>query len=722
MKRWTKKVGAALMLLAGLAGCKQQLYMTVGDHQAVTATGLPKDLANDPNVVATPTGDFHPKPTTVDFPDRPPRYMTLAECIAIAMESGTRGSTAVNLGIPNVGGGRSASVYLDDLTSFTGNGIAGDDAIRAFALDPAITATNIEGALSKFDARLLSTMTWQKNDTASANVFNNLQNGDSANFNSGIYKPLPTGGLAGITFTTNYSKLSNPPSGFSVVNPSYQPALQFNFEQPLLRDYGIEINQLLPSHPGTTQIGGLTSSGGRSEGILITRIRADEQRTDFERTVNIQLFNVENVYWALYASYFELYAAEQGLRQAYVTWQLTQSELEAGKKTAHEVAQVRAQFASFRGQRVAALQTVLNNERQMRGILGLPVEDGKRIVPADAPTLAPYSPDYNSALTEALASRPELILARQEVRVQQLNVRLQENGARPDLRVFANYNINSIGTQLDGSEPNNALAKLSDNKFNTWAIGLRLTAPFGFRDAHASIRAAELNLARSMVVLKNQERKADLFLTGVYQQIFNYYRQIEAARERRIAVADQLRGLYARIQAGRDPLITILQAQTDFATALQQEYDAIANYNIAIAGFQYAKGTIMAYNNVVIADGPLPHCTLTRAREHERQRSEGIVARERATIPTGDGPHPLPTLLEHQPPTPELPPESKAPERMPLMDPRPTGPAAADPGQVILEKPTAAAPGVLPPATLGPTGRPLPHLPSPVIRTPAFPQ
>ena len=678
MMRWKKKIASAVMMLGGIGGCKQPLYMTADDHRAVTAAGLPRNIETDPNVASLPNVEGHLAPRDIDDPDRPPRYMTLSEAFAIALESGNRGSQNVSNALTTTGtgagpvfGGRSSLLIADDLVNAQGGRFSSfnDDAIRAFALDPAISGADIEGALAKFDARWLSTMQWNKVDTASISALSNFSNGDTAAFSSGLYKPLPTGGLAGITFNTNYTKLSNPPTGFQVINPAYQPSLNFTFEQPLLQSYGIEMNQLLPTHPGSTQIAGFTATGGRSEGILVTRIRYEQQRAEFERDINVMLFNVENAYWALYANYFSLYANEQGLRQAYMTWQLKKSELEAGKTTAHELAQVRAQFANFRRQRIDSLQTVLESERQLRGLLGMKVEDNLRIVPADAPTLAPYKPDWTSSLSEALASRPELLMAREEVKVNQFNVMVQRNFTRPDLRAFASYNINSIGTQLDGSSSSNALAGLSDNKFNNWTLGLRLNVPIGTRDAHASTRVAELNLARSFIVLKNQELKAERFLAAVYQAITHYHRVIEATQERRRALAEQLRGLYARIQAGKDPLITILTAQSDFATALSDEYTAIANYNIAIAGLQYAKGTLKDYDNVRIADGPLPNCALVRATDHLRQRTEGLVARERAVPPMGDGPHPLPQLLENAPKTPDLPPDLVEPIGAPKASP-----------------------------------------------------
>jgi len=58
----------------------------------------------------------------------------------------------------------------------------------------------------------------------------------------------PTGGLANITFSTDYSKFASTQNG--LVNPNYTPRLSFGFDQPLLRFFGVEVNQLLDSHPG----------------------------------------------------------------------------------------------------------------------------------------------------------------------------------------------------------------------------------------------------------------------------------------------------------------------------------------------------------------------------------------------------------------------------------------------------------------------------------------
>src|SRR5262249_25779740 len=156
--------------------------------------------------------------------------------------------------------------------------------------DPAIAGADIDASLSKFDVRWDTSMTWSVTDQPTGNnVLQSFQNGDHATFQSSLLKPLPTGGVAGITFKTDYTNLTAPPAG--IVNPAYRPNLQFQFEQPLLQGYGIEINQLRSTHPGSV----LTPfpTGGRVEGILITRIRFDQQRAEFEYFVDTMVANVE---------------------------------------------------------------------------------------------------------------------------------------------------------------------------------------------------------------------------------------------------------------------------------------------------------------------------------------------------------------------------------------------------------------------------------------------
>ena len=202
------------------------------------------------------------------------------------------------------------------------------------------------------------------------------------------------------------------------------------------------------------------------------------------------------------------------------------------------------------------MNDLLEAERQLRGILALPVEDGTRIVPVDEPTLAPYHPDWASSVNEALALRPELVLARNEVKVAQMNLISQKNLLMPDLRFVSQYGYTGIGSRLDGplfngnGTPGNAFHSLGEGSFINWTLGLQSTIPLGFRDANAAVRAARLNLAANYQILKEQERKTMQYLTYAYRGLYYGYEQIKIQRAQREAAAVQLDARFKLYVAG----------------------------------------------------------------------------------------------------------------------------------------------------------------------------
>jgi outer membrane protein TolC len=631
--RW-KAVGCGLVLaLAVLAGCKEQCFLTECDWNHYQDVGLPARVESDPSASVVPCPSNVAAPATTRFPSRPMKPMTLNEAIALALEQGTVGSPALN-GTTN-----------DSLATFANRTVSpAESPIRVLALEPAIVGSDIESSLSKFDARWTSSMTWHRfNQPVGGNILTSFQNGDQDTFTTSLLKPLPTGGVTGITFTDAYTFLSAPPPG--ITNPAHRPTVQFQFEQPLLQGFGVDINQLRAQHPGSI----LTpfNNTSRVEGIIITRLRFDEQRAEFERQVSNMLVNVETAYWNLYGAYFNLYSQEQGMRMALAVWQASEAQFRAGTMSADRVEQARGQYELFRGQRLTGLQGVLDAEHQLRGLLSLPIEDGTRLVPVDVPTTAPYLPDWHTSLNEALTLRPELVLARQDLKFRQLDLINQKNLLMPDLRFVSTYDLNGLGTRLDGAQiptvdngfTGNALRSMADNEFHDWQLELRLDIPIGFRDAHAGVRAARLRLLQSYLTLRDQEQRAIRLLGQQYQQMISSYDNISPQRAQRLAFAAQANALLQNLSAGtpeagqgRIELTAILDAIRFYSEAVRTEYTAVVEYNNALARFEFAKGTILQHNNVVISEGLLPHCAQVRAVEHERQRALGLLARERANV------------------------------------------------------------------------------------------
>ena len=632
--------GLVAFALAGLVGCKQQLFLDPGDMQQARMAGLPIHLETNPHDAITPptVQTIGKQPATVLDPSRPARPVTLKECMAIALEQG------------NVGNQSTQQFGFKNEVVATQNGANGPDAIRAFALDPASAAASIERALSRFDARWVTQMIWQKVDQPVAAQFLSFQQQrDGASFSSRLDKPLPSGGLAGITFNVDYSKYNSTSSQAGFVNPNYTPRVTFSFQQPLLRQFGVEINQMNDFHPGRGDAGDFNFPVGSSPfasnlpgqaSILVTRIRRDQSQVTFESQVNFLLVNLETAYWNLYSAYYNLYAQEEGLRQSYDGLRFTKARVDAGTDPPQQLDQAQAQLDLFGAQVLTARGQVLENERQLRGFMGLRSDDGQRLVPMDEPNLAPYMPDFYEAANEAMAYKPELMVLRQEVKISQLQLRVTRNNRQPDLRFVANYDVAGLGTRLDGSEfldanstsPGNALASLRSNQFNSWDVRLRLDVPIGFRDTNAQVRQAQLQLTRNYIQLRDAEVKALEYLTQQHRRVVETHAVLPNLRSRREALQKFLHKFRIRIEIGTfasQEYLNYLTGQRDLADAIRAEFAAVAQYNSALAQFEFAKGTILRYNNIQLQEGPLPPGVQKRAVDHEQERMKAIKLRER---------------------------------------------------------------------------------------------
>ena len=615
-----------LLGAACLIGCQQHRFMTKADYDHYRGEALDPLASLPVEEPATPRSvtrgvDIR----TVLSPESPKREITLAECIALALENGRTGEF-----FDRAGGRRnSLSGPQRGLPSSSVT-----DSLRVFAYDPAIAAVDIEQSLSKFDAFTQSIMTWNKVNRPIGDALSTFLafggvdaiRQDQAQLQTAVLKPLPTGGLAGITFSTEYEYSNLNPR----VNPAYRPTLSLSVEQPLLAGFGVGINQIRETHPGAIRSQVPVPIGGRVPGIWIARIFADEAQADFERRVQDLLFTVEEAYWELYAAYWDLYSREIGLRQAHAAWQRSEAKFRAGTIPEQDLAQIEDQFHSFRAQRMAAMGRgtgragVLEAERRLRYLVGLPPEDGNRLVPADVPTTAPYRPDYYAAYAEGLTRRPELIQARQEIQAAQLIVLRQQNDLLPDLRAFANYDMLGLGSQLDGPTERNAIASLSQNQFHNWGMGVLLRAQLGFRDAHSQVTRAQLQLAQRVAFLVDQEQKLAYNLQRSYQELAQFQTLISIQRARRLAATRVLRLRLEELQAGRSTIDVLLEAQRNWADALRDEHFAIADYNVALIDFERQKGTILEYNNVTIAQGAVPWCVQARASEHLRERNRAL--------------------------------------------------------------------------------------------------
>jgi hypothetical protein len=81
------------------------------------------------------------------------------------------------------------------------------------------------------------------------------------------------------------------------------------------------------------------------------------------------------------------------------------------------------------------------------------------------------------------------------------------------------------------------------------------------------------------------------------------------SRESRLHAAEALRSINASEKSGEPLRPEFVQLKLDtqelYSNALHAEAQALANYNIALAQLERAKGTLLRYNNVLLEEDTL---------------------------------------------------------------------------------------------------------------------
>lgn len=684
--RWT--LAAVLAAWLGSAGCQRLPYidqtksvphdnmgrMALEDKEVTQADFLTNSLPLQLPKVA--------KPRTTGDPEAEEIWqMTLQEAIRIGLDN----SEVVRViafgaqGIP-IGG-----FEPTPLNTGAGAGIA--SALGAGTLqsvyDPAIQETQIAQALSVFDTAFVTGITWGRN----TQPFNNaIQGGTfelggtrvpvvsvqhSANFQVGLQKRTATGAQLGIFHNVDWLYQN---STFLVTPSVYTTNLQMVLSQPLLGSAPM---------PGQAP-GPLVGLEANRAPIVIARINADAAVWRFKADIMAQVRSIEQQYWTLAQQHVQLWSAEKAVELAREIVNREQAELVVGKGTVADVAEAQQRLEQFNLDLVTRTSDVITTERQLRNILGLPPADNRRIVPVTPPTEARLEPDWESSMAQMITFQPDIVQQQLLVRISELQLLIARNRLLPQLNLNVLYQLNGLGERLDSAEAvmTGATIKALEpvvaeqmraagvnpapgfyNNFRTWQVGFSFEMPLGMRAPLAETRNAQYILLRQRAYLQQVVHQTVHSLARFFLEVDANYKQFKTASRLRAAAAERLAAQRAYYEEGRITIDRFLDAVAQYAQSVAQEAQFKTSYNISIAALEEAKGTLLAYNNISVAEGPNPRKAYIQARDiqdsHKRLpiQPDGPTYRERTYgNPTQD---PVtsrpPPGVESRPPLPDMP-------------------------------------------------------------------
>src|SRR5262249_48154919 len=104
-------------------------------------------------------------------------------------------------------------------------------------------------------------------------------------------------------------------------------------------------------------------------------------------------------------------------------------------------------------------------------------------------------------------------------------------------------------------------------------------------------------------------------LARFFLEIDANYKQFKTASRLRAAAAQRLDAQRSYYEEGRITIDRFLDAVSQYATAVATEAQYKTTYNISIVALEEAKGTLLAYDNISVAEGPWPRKAYVQARD-----------------------------------------------------------------------------------------------------------
>ena len=233
--------------------------------------------------------------------------------------------------------------------------------------------------------------------------------------------------------------------------------------------------------------------------------------------------------------------------------------------------------------------------------------------------------------------------------------------------------------------------------------------PIGFRAPLANTRQAQYQLLRQRAFLQQIVHQTTHSLARFFLEVDANYKQFRTAQRLRAAAQQRLEAQRAFYEEGRITIDRLLDAVSQYANAIAQEAQYKTSYNTSIAALEEAKGTLLAYDNIAVAEGPSPRKAYIQAKDQRAGHGQFHVPLDGSyrPQPINGPPHARHACRRSRRPTPATtsPRPSSRPGRPPRPPADPDGPDG--PGrraELPLAEPRIARGSLPTPASAGPAG------------------
>jgi outer membrane protein len=461
-------------------------------------------------------------------------------------------------------------------------------------------------------------------------------NNNSLTYNFGATKQFERWGNTLIANFNNQRQISNQ----SNLSTSYSPSLQFQFSQPLFKNF--EIDQA-------------------RRNIKVAKKQLDLNDAQFRARVILIILQVEQAYWDLSLAINNERVRRDSVKLAETFLDNNKRQVEVGTMAPIDVVTAATSLESRRQDVFAAMNNVGIAENALKNLTADGPTDplwSAVIDPTDSFDSKQISPPLADAIKLAHENRPEIRQMDLSDEINKIDIDFARNQAKPQIDFIASYSTNgSAGTPVFQNIPANcanpipdpitgqpscpgvglvgvgsalapgvvfspfkpasqinpisdtfsggygtALKNMFNNKYRTWSVGVQFNFPLRNRTAKAQLGSA-LEKKR-LIDLQSRQlmQNIEVEVRNAVQSVETAKMRIDASEAATRYAKQQLEGEEKKFAAGLQIAYFVLDRQNQLSMAQISELQAKADYNKAIANLRRVMSTTLSDNSISVRE------------------------------------------------------------------------------------------------------------------------
>ncbi len=402
-------------------------------------------------------------------------------------------------------------------------------------------------------------------------------------FDSGLGKRTKYG--SDIELGTRWSRLDNtlnrdvPPSLFS---PEYTTFTGLTLTQPLLRDFGREVN---------------------TAPLEIARTDSQIASLNWMGEVQATVGGVVKRYVDLAAAYRGLDVRDEAIALAEKLVADNKARREEGKMTDIDVQEAEVAVSIRQEERIAAETDYVERLNALRVLINPtdnPTQGGRLVPTTPFKTNIPALPEREALIAMAKDNRDDYLVAKLELDREERRARYASNQTKPRVDLLASAGVYGIDEDLGGT-----YGEAYSGQGPEWSVGIQISFPIGNRQAKQQLAIARQQVAQAKLREQQLDLVVELELDTVLNRIETAAKRLETVRKTSKLASSFLELESNRMKEGKSTSFQVLEKQTDLSASRTRELVAAADLERALVDVWIVTGVLLDKYNVKVNDEPV---------------------------------------------------------------------------------------------------------------------